>query len=83
VNRVIMNLPHSAFEYLDVPAEKLAEEGVIHYYEILDQSVMTARIAEIRKKLQSLGREVKDLNARTVKSYSPTMRYIAIDIVLL
>ncbi|MEM3038302.1 MAG: class I SAM-dependent methyltransferase family protein [Thermoplasmata archaeon] len=83
VNRVIMNLPHSAFEYLDVASEKLAEDGVIHYYEILDQSNIDSRLAEIRNRLKELDRDVKGTNFRIVKSYSPTMRYIAVDIMLL
>lgn len=82
VNRVIMNLPHSAYEYLDVASKKLAEEGIIHYYEIVDQADIDARLVGIQEKLKELGRAATEMKTRIVKSYSPTMRYIAVDITL-
>lgn len=82
VNRVIMNLPHSAFEYLDVACEKLAEEGVIHYYEIMEQASIDSRLSSLRERLKELDRGIKKMKSRVVKSYSPTMRYMAIDITL-
>ncbi len=80
VNRIIMNLPHSAFEFLDVAASKIAEEGTIHYYEILEQDSLESRTQEIRNRLTELGKQVAGINNRIVKSYSPTMRFYAMDI---
>jgi tRNA (guanine37-N1)-methyltransferase len=82
VNRLIMNLPHSAFEFLDVVASKVAEAGVVHYYEILEQDALNARVQEIKNRLTELGKPVADVDIRIVKSYSPTMRFYAIDISL-
>jgi len=80
VNRIIMNLPHSAFEFLDVAASKIAEEGAIHYYEILEQDALENRIQEIKNRLGEMGKPVAEVNIRIVKSYSPTMRFYAMDI---
>lgn len=80
VNRIIMNLPHSASEFIDVAAEKIAEEGVVHYYEILEQGALEGRLEELKKRLSELGKPVKEISVRVVKSYSPTMRYFAVDI---
>ena len=82
VNRIIMNLPHSSFDFLDVAAGKIAEGGTIHYYEILEQDALDGRVAEIRKLLASLGKQVEKVVVRTVKSYSPTMRFFAVDIAI-
>lgn len=80
VNRIIMNLPHSSFDFLDVAAGKIAEGGTIHYYEILDQDALEGRKAEIAERMASLGKTVDSMAVRVVKSYSPTMRFFAIDI---
>jgi tRNA (guanine37-N1)-methyltransferase len=82
VNRLIMNLPHSAFEFLDVAASKVAEAGAIHYYEILEQDALDTRVQEIKNRLMELGKPVADVDIRIVKSYSPTMRFYAMDISL-
>ena len=75
-----MNLPHSAFDFLDVVAGKIAEEGTVHYYDILEQDSLDARVGEIKGRLAELGKPVKGIAVRVVKSYSPTMRYYAMDI---
>lgn len=80
VNRIIMNLPHSAFEFLDVAASKIAEGGTLHYYEIIEQDLLENRVQEIKKRLTELGKPVADIDIRVVKSYSPTMRFYAMDI---
>jgi len=80
VNRIIMNLPHSSFDFIDVAAGKIVEGGMIHYYEILEQEALDGRIAQIKESLASLGKPVKGFSTRTVKSYSPTMRFFAVDI---
>jgi tRNA (guanine37-N1)-methyltransferase len=83
VNRIIMNLPHSAFEFLDVAASKIAEEGTIHYYEIIEQSALENRIKDIKGRLAELGKPVLEADIRIVKSYSPTMRFYAMDITII
>jgi len=80
VNRIIMNLPHSSFDFLDVAAGKIAEEGTIHYYEIIEQDQLDSRIAQVKERLASLNKPVKETAVRTVKSYSPTMRFFAVDL---
>ena len=80
VNRIIMNLPHSAFDFLDVVARKIAEEGTVHYYDILEQDSLDSRLEEVKSRLAELGRPIRGIAVRIVKSYSPTMRYYAMDI---
>lgn len=80
VDRVIMNLPQSGFEYIDTAIEKLSQPGIIHYYEIIEEDALEERIEDLKKKLLSMGRVVKKIDVRNVKSYSPTLGYFAIDI---
>lgn len=80
VNRIIMNLPHSAFDFLDVATEKIAEEGVIHYYEIMEKDEVENRLVELKNRFSELGRPVNEMNVRVVKSYSASMAYQAVDI---
>ena len=81
-NRVIMNLPERAVEYVDAACEALrAEGGIIHYYEFASapNPLETARkhlIEALKKTDRSLE---KILLARTVRATAPYTWQVAID----
>lgn len=76
-DRLIMNLPGLAPEFLDLAVSLCKEGGVIHYYEFSDgfsQGIERAQIACERQ-----NKKVEILNTRKVKSSSPGMWHVAID----
>lgn len=64
-SRIIMNLPHSAFSYVQVAKEHLAPGGILNYYEILDQDTLELRMEGFR----DMG--FKLVSKRVVHGYSP------------
>lgn len=77
-NRVIMNLPQTAYNFLDLAFSLIEYNGVIHYYEIANsyESIIN-RIDKIAIKHD---KKVEILNKRKVKSTSPCMWHIGIDL---
>ncbi len=61
VDRVIMNLPHSAYEFLPLAESVLKSGGVINYYEILPRG-------EEKNRFEG---DFKVLRVRKVHEYSP------------
>ncbi|MEM2900206.1 MAG: class I SAM-dependent methyltransferase family protein [Thermoplasmata archaeon] len=82
VDRVIMNLPHSAYEFLDVALDVSKKGTMIHYYEIMDRDNLERRKEEIVEKSLRLGKEVCILNTREVRSYSASEAHFAFDILV-
>ncbi len=44
VDRIIMNLPHNAYDFLDVAFKALKTKGIINYYEICDLDTLEKRM---------------------------------------
>ncbi len=74
-DRIIMNLPHSAHDFLGAAHRHIADGGTIHYYEILE----TERLEERLDELKGLA-GVRQVEYREVKTYSPTMRFYGFDV---
>jgi len=70
VDRVIMNLPHSSFNFLTYALRTLKTGGEIHYYEILPRD--NKREKDILKLAENIGYKVKILEKRKVHPYSPS-----------
>jgi tRNA (guanine37-N1)-methyltransferase len=79
-DRVIMNLPHSAREFLAEAISVLKPGGVMHFYEIMEDSEVDSRFGMLADAAVRQGRVVKELARRKVKSYSPTMGFYAFDL---
>ncbi len=79
-DRIIMNLPHSARDFLPEAISALRPGGVIHFYEIMEDSELEARAGMTADEAIRQGRVVKEVARRTVKSYSPTMSFYAFDL---
>jgi tRNA (guanine37-N1)-methyltransferase len=77
-DRIIMNLPHSANNFLDVAFGIASDRCVIHYYDISDSS---DPFSEGQKALNSVDQnyEITLLNKKFIRSYSPAQANICID----
>lgn len=74
-DRIIMNLPGSAYEFLDLSVSSLKDEGIIHYYEFAsDFNKAVERLQDA-----AYPRKVEILDKRKVKSKSPGIWHIAVD----
>jgi tRNA G37 N-methylase Trm5 len=75
-----MNLPHDARGFLPEAIRALKPGGVIHFYEIMEESDLEARTHALADAAVREGRVLKELARRKVKSYSPTMNFYAFDL---
>ncbi|NIR88020.1 class I SAM-dependent methyltransferase family protein [Candidatus Bathyarchaeota archaeon] len=81
-DRVIMNLPEKALEYIDVACKALkAEGGIIHYYEFTGEpDPLEAAKNRLIEAVKHTGRNVKEiLLARTVRVTAPYTWQVAVD----
>ncbi len=76
-DRLIMNLPGLAPEFLDVAISHTKDGGVIHYYEFSDG--FSKGIAKIQAEAKKQNKTVEILNTRKVKNVSPREWHVAID----
>ena len=76
-DRIIMNLPGLAFEFLDLAVDLIAENGIINYYEFSDS--FSQGIERLQKAAHKKNKKVEILNTRKVKSSSPGMWHVSID----
>jgi tRNA (guanine37-N1)-methyltransferase len=75
VDRIIMNLPGTAWDFLDTAIKSLKPGGILHYYEFAsDYNVPIERIIET-----AYPRKVEVINTRKVKSKSPGVWHMGID----
>jgi len=79
-DRIIMNLPHDAHGFVADALRALKPDGVIHYYEIMEEPQVQQRLSEIADIAVREGRVLKELARRKVKSYSPTMNFYGFDL---
>jgi len=79
-DRIIMNLPHDANEYVADALKMLKPGGIVHYYEIMEEPKLQHRLDEIADTARREGRVLKELARRKVKSYSPTMNFYGFDL---
>ena len=74
-DRIIMNLPGTAWTFLDTAIKNLKPGGVLHYYEFASEyKIPIERIIET-----AYPRKVEVLNSRKVKSKSPGVWHMGID----
>ena len=74
-DRIIMNLPGSAYEFLDTAVQHIKPAGIIHYYEFSESfEKPIARLEEA-----AYPRKVEILDKRKVRSRSPGKWHMGID----
>ncbi|MDR2873514.1 MAG: class I SAM-dependent methyltransferase family protein [Methanobrevibacter sp.] len=77
-NRIIMNLPETAYKFLDLSIYLLSDNGILHYYEFSgDYEILINRIKQIAI---IYNREIEVLNMRKVKSSSPGRWIMGVDV---
>lgn len=79
-DHVIMNLPHSAFEFLDSAVLLTKPGGIIHYYGMTpEDDLFESSIELIREAAEKAGRKIEVLEKRVVRSYAPHQYNICIE----
>lgn len=80
-DRIIMNLPSMASEFLDVTLKVLNSDGVIHYYEFASESDFPEKVSsDLRSNIEQNDRLINDiLQIRKVRPYAPHIWHIGID----
>jgi tRNA (guanine37-N1)-methyltransferase len=81
-DRIVMNLPHSAHEFLDEAAMSLRSEGTIHLYIISERTEVDRLMDGIISDLRSKGIDLDVARMEELKTYSPTMSVYSLDLVL-
>lgn len=79
-DRVVMNLPHGAKDFLDVAARLAKPRATVHYHEILPKDQATARGRAVEAELAGLGWPCKVRGHRTVRDYSPQEAHVVWDL---
>jgi tRNA (guanine37-N1)-methyltransferase len=80
VDRVIMNLPFSAYRFFPLALSIAADICRVHYYDILKEEDIEARIDVLKKIAAEQGYIFSDMSIRRIKTYAPREFYIGIDI---
>ncbi len=79
-DHVIMNLPHSAHEFLDSAVLLAKPGGIIHYYGITpEDDLFESSIELITGAAKKAGRKLEVLEKRVVRSYAPHQYNICIE----
>lgn len=82
VDRVIMNLPEKAIEYVDVACEALkADGGIMHYYEFSSEPNALEKVKiRLDEAVKKVGCEtIGGLLARTVREIAPYTYQVVVD----
>ncbi len=81
--RVIMNLPKSSAQFLDLAFETI-KQGTIHFYTISpEQDLYNSKIEFIKKVAEEKNKQVEIINKRIVRPYSPYHYHVVIDVKVL
>ena len=80
-DRIVMNLPHSADEFLDTAVDLAGDESVIHYYDIQhEDDPYGPGEAAIREIAEPAGYDVTVETRHTVRSYAPHELNVCLDV---
>jgi tRNA (guanine37-N1)-methyltransferase len=79
-DRIIMNLPFSAYNFFKNALEIIADTCIIHYYDILKEEEIPERIKNLKKIAEKKHISLENLKVKKIKTYAPREFYIGIDI---
>lgn len=79
-DRIIMNLPFSAYTFFPLALSIAASISRIHYYDIIKEEDIEARIDALKKIAVEHNFILSDVSIRKIKTYAPREFYIGIDI---
>ncbi|MDD2777931.1 MAG: class I SAM-dependent methyltransferase family protein [Methanocellales archaeon] len=78
-DRIIMNLPHNAREYLDDAMVMAKTMATVHYYDIQPENSFEEALETIREAATRNGRDINVLGIKKVRSYAPKSYNICVD----
>jgi tRNA (guanine37-N1)-methyltransferase len=79
-DHIIMNLPFSAFEFFPLAVKSISNNGIIHYYDIIDEILIDKRCDELIQIADENNRDLEKMKVHKIKTYAPHEFYIGIDI---
>ena len=79
-DRILLDLPHSAQDFVPAAIRSLRDRGTVHLYAIAERADLEAVEARIRGAIEGEGRAVADLQRHLVRAYAPTMDHMAFDV---
>ena len=79
-DRIIMNLPFSAYRFFPLALSISACMSRIHYYDIIEEENIKARIDVLKKVATEHNFVLSEVSIRKIKTYGPREFYIGIDI---
>ncbi len=80
-DHVIMNLPHSAFEFLDTAFSIIKKGGIIHFYAIAhEDDLFDGILGKIKDIAHKMNFTIIPLDKRIVRPYAPYQYNICIDL---
>lgn len=80
VDRILLDLPHSASEFLRDAFAALPARGTIHLYRIIERAEEEDVDQAVRNATREAGFRHLDIRRRHVRAYSPTRHQVAFDI---
>ena len=81
-DRIVMNLPHSADEFLDVAVQLASDQAVIHYYDIQHESAPYEPGEKAIREAAEPDYEVNIRNRHEVRTYAPHELNVVLDVEL-
>lgn len=81
-DRIIMNLPHTAIDFLDVALKIINPRGTIHLYIILEAESIDIIKRSVAHLAVSLKRGISFKNIHEVHTYSPTQSLYCFDLLI-
>ena len=79
-DRVIMNLPFSAYLFFPYALKIVSSKCTIHYYDIVRENGISNVTSKLESKARENGTVLTTLEVRKIKTYAPREFYIGIDI---
>ncbi len=81
-DRIIMNLPHSAIDFLDIALDIVNPGGTIHLYLIMESDALEMMERGILHLAKSRSRKLRFRNVHEVHTYSPTQKMYCLDLLI-
>jgi len=81
-DRLIMNLPHSAFDFLQVALGMARPGATVHFYDIIEPDKRAVRKEELASVVAREGRKPSAITCRLVRGYSTFESHFVFDITL-
>jgi len=81
-DRIVMNLPHTSIDFLDVALGVINKRGTIHLYLILEKGSQEMIKKSIVHLATALGRAISFKNIHEVHTYSPTQGLYCFDMLI-